>query len=490
MRNIFYSLLAMAVIGSSCQKKVIDVVPQNLLPYDLAFSTPERIEKAVLSGYDALQSADFLSGRALVYVDAMGEDVFDLNTYFGDLPRFSMLSNNGIASAVWTAGYNAIASANRAADGIAAHSGVISADQAKQYIAECKFVRAVSNFYLVNFYGQPYAFTADASHPGIPLIMQSFSSNDSAANVPRSTVKAVYDAIIKDLTDALADIPTTYGDTYDDKTRGTKASVSSFLSRVYLYKGDYANAKKYAADVIAGTYGTFKLQSDPAAPFAIGNYQTAETIWSIPNNANDNPNTNNALPQHYSPYGRGDLALSKSFIDIATNPYFALDDKRRDMIIPGDPASGTQSYWFTSKYTDITSRADWAPIIRYPEVLLTYAEAQARLATGVDADAIAKLNVVRDRSKAATTPSYTAADFASKDALIAAILGERRIELAFEGHRFWDLMRTKTTVTNKYNGDGATLLKPEPFGANNNVFPIPQVEIDKSKGVLKQNTGY
>lgn len=491
MRYIYYSFLAVAVLAGSCQKKVIDITPQNLLSSDEAFSTPARIEKAVLAGYDGLQSAEFLSGRALVYVDLMGEDIFDRQQYFGDLPRFNMLSNNTIAYNVWTAGYLAIANANRAIDGINANSSKLTADQAKAYIAECKFVRAVSNFYLVNFYAQPYGFTADASHIGIPIITKSFTSdNIDEANQPRATVAAVYTAIVNDLTEALADLPITYDDPYNDKTRGTKASASSFLSRVYLYKGDFTNAKKYAGDVIDGDYGTFALEADPASPFEIDNYMTDESIFSIPNNANDNPNTNNALPMHYSPEGRGDLPVSTSFTSTTTNPYFALDDKRRDMIIDGDPNTNTDAYKFTSKYTDITSRADWAPIIRYAEVLLNYAEAQARVAATVDADAIDKLNEVRDRSKAAATASYTAGDFTGSADLIAAILGERRIELAFEGHRFWDLMRTKTPVTNKYDSNGSTLLPTQPYGADKNIFPVPQVEIDKSRGVLTPNKGY
>jgi hypothetical protein len=489
MRYI-YSLLAIAVVISSCNKKVLEISPQDLLSSDLAFSTPQKIEAVVLGNYDGLQSAEFISGRALVYVDVMGEDIFDRTNFFGDLPRFSLLANSGIANNVWTAGFAAIARSNRAIAGIEANISKLTPAKAKELIAECKFVRAVANFYLVNFFGQPYAFTSDASHAGIPLITQSFTSNDPAANQPRSSVAAVYTAVINDLAEALADLPLTYNNTYHNKVRGTKAAASSFLSRVYLYKGDYTNAAKYSLDVINGSYGAFALNSTVDAAFLIANeYQTVETIWSIPNIVTDNPNTNNALPMHYHPSGRGDLAVSSSFLNTTTNPYFLADDKRRGMIISGT-TSGTAAFKFTSKYTDITSRADWAPILRYAEVLLTYAEAQARTATGVDADAIAKLNLVRDRAKGVLTPSYTVLSFANKDALVAAVLGERRIELAFEGHRFWDLMRIKASVTNKYDSDGTTLLPPQTYGARKNIFPVPQLEIDKSVKVLVQNDGY
>jgi len=471
---------------SACQKKVTDIKPQDLLSSDLAFSTPAKIEAVVLAGYDGLQSAEYLSGRALIYVDLLGEDIYDRTGYFTDLPRYSLLASSSIAAGVWTAGYNAIARANRAMAGINANVSKLTAAKAKALIAECKFIRGVSNFYLVNFFGQPYVFTNDASQSGVPLITQSFTYNDPAANQPRSSVATMYTNIITDLTDALADLPPDYGDpTYADKVRATKAAASSLLSRVYLYKGDYANAKKYALDVINGNYGTYALNSTVDLVFT--DYTTPETIWSIPNSVNDNPNTNNALPQHYYPSGRGDLAISPTFLSITTNPKFAIDDKRRSLIINGTGA--TASIKFTRKYAQYSTRGDWAPIIRYAEVLLTYAEAQARTASGVDADAIAKLNQVRDRAKGAS-PSYTVLSFANKDELIAAVLAERRIELAFEGHRFWDIMRVKGTVTNKYDSDGSTILPAEPFGAKKNIFPIPQVEVDKSKGVLVQNDDY
>lgn len=490
MKNKIYSLVfSIAALSVSCQKQVIDLTPVGVLSSDLAFSTAQKIENSVLGTYNDLQNAGFLSGRALVYVDLMGEDIFDKTSFFGALPLFTQLANSGVAGAVWTAGYATVADANRSITGIAANAGLLTSAKAKELTAECLFVRAVSNFYMINFFAQPYGFSSDASHPGIPVFTESFYSNNPAANKPRATVATVYNSIITDLTSAIADLPTSYSTVYSTKTRATKAAAAALLARVYLYKGDYANAKVISGRIIDGSYGTFALRPTPNGAFGPGNYQTSETIWSIPNNVNDNPNTNAALPQHYFPNGgRGDLAVSPSFLNTTTNPYFAADDKRRtSMLING--AGTNAAFVYTNKYPDVATRADWAPILRYAEVLLTYAEASARLATIVDADAITKLNMVRDRSRVSAS-QYTIASFLSKDALIAAIMGERRIELAFEGHRFWDLMRTKTPVTNKYDSDGTTIIPTQAYGANKNIFPIPQGEVDKSVGVLIQNPGY
>ena len=490
MRNILYTFLLIAVVSSSCHKQVLDIDPQNLLNSELAYSTPAKIEANVIATYDGLQSKDFLSGRALVYIDLLGDDIYDRNNFFTELPRFNLLSNSGLVAGVWTAGYDAIARANRAIAGVAENSSKLAGTKANEYIAECKFVRAVANFYLVNFFAQPYNFTADASHIGIPIITKSFTYNDPEANQPRSTVAEVYALIIKDLTEALADLPLAYpgyaNNTYHTKTRGTKAAASAFLSRVYLYKGDYANAKKFSKDVIDGTYGIYGLNGNVSTVYTSGasQYNTNETIWSIPANINDNPSSNVSLSQHYSPTSRADLAVSSIFLDETKNKYFSADDKRRALIVTGTgPLAATR---FTGKYTSLT---DWAPIMRYAEVLLTYAEAQARTAATIDADALAKLNLVRDRARVGK-PQYTTGSFANFNEFIDAILGERHVELAFEGHRFWDLMRVKASVTNKFDSDGSTLMPVQAFGSLKNIFPIPQLEVDKSKKVLAQNEGY
>jgi hypothetical protein len=485
MRNRLFVLFAAAVLAGGCEKKVIDIDPIDRVTPDLAFSTAERIEGTVVGGYDGLQSAEFLSGRALIYADLWGEDVIDKNGFFGDLPRFNILSTNAIAASMWNAAYQSIGRANRAIDGINASQGILTEAKSAELIAESKFIRAIAHFYLVNFYAQSYGFTAGATHPGIPLILQGFTANDPAANQPRATVAEVYSAVITDLNDAIAALPANYGSAALNKARATKGAAAALLSRVYLYQGDYQNAKTIAGRIINGEFGNYALNPSPVTVFR--NYTTAESIFSIPNSANDNPNTNNALPQHYYEAGRGDIIVSPTFTNAATNPYFAADDLRRDLIDANEEPANA-GYFYTSKYADVTTRADWAPVIRYAEVLLTYAEASARLANAVDADAIEKLNLVRDRAQD-TEESYEAADFASAQELINAILGERRIELAFEGHRYFDLVRTKANLRNKFDSDLTTPISID-YGADKFIFPIPQVEVDKSNGVLVQNPGY
>ncbi len=487
---ILKSLLGITILVSSCKKEEIyNLNPDETFTSDLVFSTPERMDAAMVGTYNRLQSAEFLSGRALVYVDILGEDIYDRQGFFGDLPRFNLSAANGTSSAVWSSAYLAIGEANRCIEGVTKYSSIVAPEVASAYIAEGKFVRSVANFYLVNFFAQPYVFSTGATHTGIPLMTKSYTS-PASANIPRSTVAEVYDNMIKDLKEAIVDLPTAYGDNYSTKTRATKAAAAALLARIYLYKEDFINAKKYSGDLIAGLYGSYSLGSTVNAAFgSAAKNQTPETVWSIPNSATDNPNTNNSLPQHYGATGRADFPISSTFLNVATNPYFAVDDKRRTlMIVSGSGALSTKK--FTNKYPQVGTSADFAPVLRYAEVLLTYAEASVKDSKTIDADAISKLNLVRNRAKATTTPAYTPASFTTYQELIDAILGERRIELAFEGHRFWDLMRNKKNVTNKMDSDGTTVLNTQNFGDNHSILAIPQREIDLSKGVLKQNPGY
>jgi hypothetical protein len=475
-RFLSYVLLAAAIIllGPGCTK-VTDIKPEDRISSDVAFQTPARINAAVIGVYNALQSPEFLSGRSLVYSDVLGQDVVILGDYFSSIFRYRMLASDAYATNEWTAGFTAIQVANRVIEGIQANAS-IAGNLTNSYIGECRFGRALAMLTLVDHFAQPYNFTPTASHLGIPVITKSSVTYTSADLVPRNTVAEVYTQIISDLQFAEANIVPDQGDA--SVQRANNLAATALLARVYLYKGDYANAKIEAEKVISS--GVYSLNANQSGAFGPGNYQSAESVFSISNNQNDNPNTNNALPMHYSPppSGRGDLAASRTFLNL---PGFAADDKRRALFVV---VTGNT---YTTKYADVATRGDWAPIIRYPEVLLTAAEASVRASNTVDAISLGRLNLVRDRSRVSAA-QYTLADFSSAQSFIDAVLLERRIELAFEGHRIEDLGRTKQGVTGK-QADDYSPLPDVAYGANQLVFPIPEHDT-KLNPNLKQNPGY
>ena len=473
-RFLLYIVLgaALTLLQPACTK-VTDIAPQDLISSDEAFNTPSRINAGVIGVYDALQDPDFLAGRSLIYSDVLGEDVITLGDYFSPISNYRMLASDTYAKNEFAAGYEAIQRANRVIEGIEANAD-IAGNMANTYIGECRFARALAMLTLVDHFAQPYNFTADASHLGIPVITKSSSNYTAADLVPRNTVAQVYDQLIADLKFAEDNLTDDQGGA--NVQRANKYGASALLARVYLYKGDYANAKTEAEKVISS--GKYELNADPAACFTPGNYQSAESIFSISNNENDNPNTNNALPMHYSPEGRADIAVSQTFLNIAG---FAADDKRRKLLTLVD------GYTYTLKYTDITSRADWAPIVRYPEVLLTAAEAAVKASNSVDATSLARLNEVRDRSRVGAA-QYTLASFPTAQSFIDAVLLERRIELAFEGHRIEDLVRNKKGVTGK-QADDFSPIADVAYGADHLIFPIPDYDTKLNRNLV-QNPGY
>ncbi|MBO9727299.1 MAG: RagB/SusD family nutrient uptake outer membrane protein [Chitinophaga sp.] len=464
----------------SCSK-VNDQQPFSKLDPKDAFSNPERIGKAAVGMYDALQNVEFLGGRVLIYADQRGVDV-NSASYFTNLGTFDMLSNNVYAFNCWSGGYRTINEVNFFSMNLKENEKVVTPEEAAGYYAEGKFIRALTYFYLVNTYAQTFRASADGSHIGIPLILTApkdgAEATDPKNKVKRNTVKEIYDQMIKDLLEAAPALPVSTGDGFADHARATKGAAHALLSRIYLYQGNWAKARDFADSVLLSSAG-YELDATPATVFSAGNYQSStERIFSVAMNSGDNPNTNNALGQHYGSNGRADISISADYrklpnfdyqTDLRGKPLFTynIDKVTKDTVA-----------FYTKKFFGTSTFDAWVPVIRLAEVMLIKAEALARLNTAApDAEAIRLLNAIRTRAKASTLAPATQAD------LITNILTERRIELAFEGHGVMDFQRTQrdipahgNVITQKWNG-------------NYTIFPLPVLEIERNPNMV-QNDGY
>jgi hypothetical protein len=474
--NLRYAAFALLLAAPMVGCDVLTQVPPTALSESEAYATPDRIAKSAVGMYDQLQNAEFLGGRVLIYGDVRSDDT-NIAGYFGNVPVFNQQANDAFASNSWTGGYRTLYGVNYFMQRLAGAPGITSSALETQYNGEAKFIRALVYFNLVNLFAQPYNFTADASHPGVPLQLTApdgTTAFDASQNLPRSSVRDVYAQIEKDLNDAIAALPETYSTAFERTGRATKDAARTLLSRVYLYKGQYADAAAMANNVISG--GRHSLQALPNAPFQLA-ARTTETIFSVNMNSADNPNTNNAIGQHYGATKRADITVTP-YARIDTTLFRSKDRRRTLLLTPPTYPTTTTANVFTLKYP--SGPFDDVMIARYSEVLLNRAEGLAQTATGVSADAIALLNQVRNRSLPSTiaiyTP-YTAASFANKQALIDAVLLERRIELAFEGHRYYDLMRYKL---------GTSRIK---YGDQKAVFPIPLSDVQQNPNLV-QNPGY
>ncbi|ALW85445.1 hypothetical protein AUC43_10265 [Hymenobacter sedentarius] len=461
-------LLSAALLTGLPACEVLNQDPPANFTVDDAFATADRINKSILGVYNDLQNAEFLGGRALIYSDIRSGDT-DVPSYFGNVGRFQMLSTDGFAQTAWQGGYRTIFGANSFLQNIALNSGKVSPALEKQYIAECKFIRALTMWHLVNLFAQPYNFTANASHPGIVLQLTAPASAADAFDVsqrlPRASVGEVYAQMEKDLTEAIADLPAvTPARSIQNVGRATKEAGRALLARVYLYKGDYVKAADFAGQVITGN----QYALNPSPRDAFYTFTTKESIFSVAFNSTDNPNTNNAIGQHYGPDRRADITVTPY---VASTGPLSATDKRRTTLLDVRGANT-----FTAKFYAVDN---WVPVIRYPEILLTRAEALAQTSATPSVEAITLLNQVRTRS----TTAVPVTSVATQAGLIDAILEERRLELAFEGFRLYDLLRYKrdipahgTVPLVKYNDPRV-------------IFPIPDRDVQLNP-LLKQNTGY
>lgn len=334
---------------------------------------------------------------------------------------------------------------------------------------EALAMRALLHSKLVNVFAQPYGYTNDASHIGIPYI----ATDDITQPYSRQSVEEVYNAMISDLDAAISLLPAATGDIRLMNRRAAKA----LLARIYLFKNDYAKAKTLAIEVlnevplmtIAGGY--------PVDIFKWKGQSVTETLFQTTSG------TSNAFGRWLrrapiSLVATNDLAmlLLESTSDIRSSWV-------KDTIVAGN------HHWLVKKFpTGVTPEnpnvssvdvAYNAPIIRSSEMFLTAAEAAAK--TNDEDAARTYLNAVRKRADP-SRPDLTTGG----DALLDSIYKERRKELAFEGIRLFDLLRLKKDVVRTEVLPGSPAVLPYPNDKAIAPLPLDEIRI----GNLPQNAGY
>jgi starch-binding outer membrane protein, SusD/RagB family len=369
-------------------------------------------------------------------------------------------------------------------------------DLRKKILGQASFLRAFHYFNLVKNYG------------GVPLELNSNSADPLKTNLPRSSEKEVYDQIVKDLEVAVANLPDKFSDdNKENKVRATKGAANAMLAKVWAQRAegrDYQKVITYCNAVINSPAG-YKLLGNYALLFDGANYMNDESILEISFMGNDWDVSNWGVQLFVAPQdgwqkycipsvglvglynAEGDVSRFNANIVFWDNPDWA--DENWDPC--KDPAIKVP-FNYKQKNPNGWNSGDHPYLLRLSDIILLKAEAQNE--TGDLNGALTSLNLVRKR---AGLPNKTAS---SKEDLRAKILDERRLELAFEGHRFDDLVRLGlfvSTMNNvndfKYTCGGGT--KSSPIKVNYNaspekiLCPIPQRERDTNQN-LTQNPGY
>jgi hypothetical protein len=408
--------------------------------------------------------------------DNMQISVVNANRYQPQ-DQYTMASTDGMVGNLWNNLYAVVANTNLIIQKAEALTVPI-ADTAekRKLIGQAYALRSLGYFNLVRFFAQPYNFTGDASHLGVPITLTTATEKSGVVALPRNTVKENYDQIIKDLDSALSKL--SFDTSVASKTRINLYGAQSLLSRVYLYKQDYAKVidlstkiidkKKYSLLPRVSLNADFRKQSN------------AESIFEIAFTPTDN-NSTDALGYFFAQGGYGDAIATDTMYKI-----YKATDIRRDFVTRSrrTGTGGENPANIINKYNNITTYDENLKVIRLAEIYMNRAEAYAN--TNQEDLARTDLNVVIARADTDAASQVGAG--VTGDDLKKAILNERRREFAFEGHRLFDLTRLKQTFTKTRRGTITFIVNaPE----NRTILPIPQREMDANPKLAgQQNPGY
>ncbi|RAJ97470.1 putative outer membrane starch-binding protein [Larkinella arboricola] len=471
---LFFLLLGLL---SACE--VLDQRPESNFSPANFYKNADDAKAAVSSIYDPLNNANLYGQVMWIIQDQATDDAewgngrSTANQPKNDLDKYTFTPATVTFQSLWSTVYTAINRANTVLARVPAID--MDNDLKNRYLAEAKFMRGFYYFTLVRLFG------------GVPLITTETTSL-SNLNVARASVDEVYAQIIQDFTDAETVLPTTYSTA--DRGRATKGAAKAFLAKVYLTRQEWPKASAKAKEVI--DLGVYDLWANFADAFAIANKNGKEAVFEV--QALSGGFGEGSWMQGYMrpTFDRVNGVAGFGDDPPTENLYhtYRADDKRRDVTLRLYSATGTPAApasvlfpCYVNKYLDPTATGNGDggnnyPIIRYPDVLLMYAEALNEQSAN-NADAYAVVNRIRNRAGLPNlTPNLSQAQF--RDSLLL----ERRLELAFEGHRWYDLARTKRLV--------AALKAQNPgiaVGEHHYLFPIPQTERDVNP-LLTQNPGY
>ena len=464
MKKLKYIILVFSLIlTTTCKKDFLELSPSGALPAEGAIESLSDMETILLGVYSQLQNSDYYGRYFVLVPDVMGDDVKQNSSAnrAKEWAEYSGTALDFISEEIWTELYEAINRANTVINAEVDLPPEVQAD-ADQLIGEAMALRALAHFDICRIYAQHYGFTADASHPGIPIVTQF----DETAEPSRGTVGQVYDAVIADLTKAINMMSQDRGSGFMSKT-----AAQALLARIYFYMEDYSNAMSTATTVINDAGGLTPNSGFLAAWNGAGS--APDVLFEVIMTDVDN-NGSDALGRMYINEGYGDY-LPSDDLRLIIDP----NDLRSQLFKPDSTLGGGLFGWDRVNKFPSTIGEDNTPVIRLSEMYLIRAECRAR--ANMEADAIDDMMEVRRRAWP-DAPDVTA----TGNDLIEEIIKERRIELCFEGHRLWDLMRLKRGVTRT---DCSSPVCDIPYPNDRFILPIPVQELDANPN-MTQNPGY
>lgn len=444
-KSIIILLGLLLLMGATGCEKFLEIPPEGEIPTEEALKTPRDVQLLLNSCYDVLRSSKFMGGKMRNLADLMGDDRDGRNLTGNWLSYYS--HNTGIFNQetrdLWSEPYIMIYRCNVLLENMDLVPD-LGDEQQTRTAAEAKFLRAVGHFELVRMFANPYGYTADNSHDGIPLRIVA-----SQEALPRATVGEIYAQVVSDLEEAAAVLPASNGG------YATSWAAKAYLARVHFQMNDFQNASNYADDVIAN--GGFALDSSVMARFSSAanseNILNLISTGSLNNSGAELGGIYRSTNLSNPPAGRMSQELYLSAIadtnDLRGQLYYVLAN-------PGQSNELVLLTRFNEPWFNV-------PLLHLAEMYLIRAEARAEL--GDLSGATDDLNAIRARAGATTVSQGL--DVASLKALIRL---ERRLEMPGEGHRFHDLRRQGVHDTPNL------LINYSPWDCNGMMVQLPDEE--------------
>jgi len=467
----------------SCSEDFLDLAPISSTNVKDFYKTGEDIEIAVNGAYAALQLSGSY-GNDLAAIPEMRSDNATISWIIGgggteDIIEFRIKTTNSTINNIWQHAYEGILRCNVVLDRI----GPIELEQTlkNRYMAEVKFLRALTYFNLVRLYGD------------VPLILKEVKSVEEGYEYGREPVASVYEQIILDLIDAEQYLPLSYST--EDVGRATKGAAKTLLGKVYLTQKNFTAAKDKLKEVI--DLGIYELLPDYADLWNLSNENSIESIFEVQFKKGGygvgSAYANNFPPKFSAPYTVS--VGSAAGLNCPTQDMedaYETNDLRKDISMASGYINGAGEFvpdkWVLKFMDEPFEHGDsdnnW-PVTRYADVLLMYAEVLNEIGYVADGEAFDLLNQIRNRAGLEPKTSNNANPdlrITNQEEFRQAMEHERRVELAFENHRLYDLVRTGRFVE--------VMSKFYNVQEYQTLFPIPQRQIDINPKKIFQNPGY
>ena len=459
-----------ALALASCDN-FIDLNPISQQNANTFYKDSLEMDQALTAAYNGLQSIDQYGGNGYAhFMEVTSDNTWNTNTTmdggaYASFDNFMVDPTNSLLEKVWISCYNEIQRCNIVITRLLnSESDAISEDFKNRKLGEAYFLRALTYFNMVRMWGD------------IPLVTEEVTNVNDAFSHVRAKTEDVYQQIIQDLDFASTNLPSSYS--AENVGRATKGAAQTLLAKVYLTRHEYQQALTLLNTVISS--GQYRLLGNFADVFSVENKNNEESIFEV---------QYDKVLEGQGYMGSDPLLAGSEINNLPSDNLLKLFSENPDDRYAASVIDMGSQGWRLYKWHDTKGSNNGMGfniiILRYADVLLMASETMNEIAYG-NLDALEYLNMIRRRSHAS---EYSYTDLPNQEAFREAVAKERRLELAFENHRWFDLLRTGKAleVMNSCEGGAIFELNVQPYQL---LFPIPQNQIDASGGKLTQNEGY